>query len=464
MTRTALAAMALAAHSLVTADPEAWRAEGEGPVGYETLAGLMSERGGERREAARRLLAARDPALVAGIVDALFFIPPRDRGEALEVLEGLTGERPGRRHLDWVEVVGRRGDLLPRSGYADWKLRLLERIDPAYRKVFYPGAPSRIRLEEVVWGGVGLDGIPALERPATVAASRAGYLVDEELVFGASLGGERRAYPLRILDWHEMVNDVLGGRAVTLSYCTLCRSGVLFDTAGPVSGAYTFGTSGLLYRSNKLMFDRQSYTLWQNLTGEPVFGRLAASGLRLPMLPLTLTTWRDWRERHPGTSVLALDRESERRWSYRYVPGAADRRRAGVRFPVWSKSDALDERAEVFALHVDGAVRAYPVARVIAEGTINDEVSGQGVLLLGDRASGAVRAYRRGARSFRPGARAGELLDEMERSWLWSEEALVPPAGSGLEPLPRLAGHVAYWFGWYGIYPEAELYPGEGKR
>ena len=266
-----------------------------------------------------------------GLVDAYFFLPRGQRAEALGVLAALTGERPGERYHDWVELVGRRRDLRPQAGVPDFKGELLARIDPRFKTLLYDGAPARIRPEEIVFGGVPVEGIPALDRPAHIPAAAASYLSDSERVFGVSVQGEARAYPLRILDWHEMVNDVLGGEPVTLSYCTLCGSGVLYATRGAAGEAYTFGTSGLLYRSNKLMMDRQTRTLWGNLTGEPVLGRLAAGPARLTLLPVVVTTWKEWRTRHPATTVLALDPEMERRWGYqlpaRRRQAAAGRRR-----------------------------------------------------------------------------------------------------------------------------------------
>lgn len=179
---------------------------------------LMSERRSERKEAARKLLESRDVQLVPALVDALFFTPKLARGEMLDVLRGLAGEDAGKDYYDWVELVGRRTELTGRAGYMEWKLSLLTRIDPTYQKIFYPGAPARIRLEEIVCGGVKLDGIPPLEDPPRVPASEAGFLTDRELVFGVSAGGAHRAYPLRFLSWHEMVNDVIGGEPITLSY------------------------------------------------------------------------------------------------------------------------------------------------------------------------------------------------------------------------------------------------------
>lgn len=208
----------LAAAVLAGALVPAGAAEAAAGESYALVRLLMSERRSERKEAAQKLLESRDVQLVPALVDALFFTPKLVRGEMLDVLRGLAGEDAGKDYYDWVELVGRRTELTGRAGYMDWKLSLLTRIDPTYQKIFYPGAPARIRLEEIVWGGVKLDGIPPLEDPPHVPASDAGFLTDRELVFGVSAGGAHRAYPLRFLSWHEMVNDVIGGEPITLSY------------------------------------------------------------------------------------------------------------------------------------------------------------------------------------------------------------------------------------------------------
>jgi hypothetical protein len=430
--------------------------------GYTLIRTLMDGGPGgkrERNEAAARLTAVKDPSLVPALVDALFFTPAAQRGPLLATLRALTGEDPGDRYHDWVELVGRRSDLRSGPGYLEWKLSLLSRIVPGYQKVFYSGAPSRIALEEIVWGGVPLDGIPSLDDPPRVPAAEAGFLSDREQVFGVSAGGARHAWPLRYLSWHEMVNDTVGGEPVSLAFCTLCNSGLAYSARTPAGSRRTFGTSGLLYRSNKLMVDRQSWTLWSQLTGEPVAGRLANSPIRLELLPLTLTTWGEWRRAHPETTVTKLDASFGARWGYDYRPGAADRRRSGVSFPVWLKSGALPDREEVLGLRLGGRARAYPVRRVIQARLVQDRLGDTDLLLVGDPESGSVRAYRRDGRTFRPGGAPGELRDETGQVWKVTEEGLVP-AAEGASPLPRVPGVTAFWFGWYGFYPRTEVWSG----
>jgi hypothetical protein len=218
-----------------------------------------------------------------------------------------------------------------------------------------------------------------------------------------------------------------------------------------------FGSSGLLYRSNKLMFDRETYTLWHNLTGEAVLGPRAPRGARLATLPVTVTTWRAWRAAHPETTAVVLPPGFGAAWGFDYRPGAADRRRAGVRFPVWQASARLPREREILGVRVEGAAKAYPVDTAVAAGVINDTVGGVDLAVLAEPESGALRVYARGGHSFRRGE-GGALLDERGRAWRETESSLVPPPGAAEPPLPRWPSHLAFWFGWFGFFPETELY------
>lgn len=440
--------------------------------GYLWVKDLLSENRKSRRAAAEQIVASGDRGLAFGIVDSLFFIPAPLRKEAFSALRQLTGADPGDSYWNWVEWAGEAGETVrPTAGYARWKVILLSKIDPGYGEIMYPGAPERIRLEEVVPGGVRIDGIPSLDDPPMVPSGDAGYLKDDEEVFGVLLDGETRAYPLRFLDWHEMANDLIGDRSVALSYCTLCGSGVLYDT-GSAQQRRVFATSGLLYRSNKLMFDRETRTLWSNLYGEPVIGRLAdrPEDHRLNVLPMTRTSWAQWRDRHPETLVVDLTRELKkegRKFGFDYRPGKADEARRGVSFPVWKKSDALPPDEEVYVLRLGSHVRAYPVGVLFDRGVIHDRVGDQPVVLVADDESGAVRAYRSNRRLSTVGdLENGELRSADGGVWRLQEDALVNGKG---ERSDRLAGHMAFWFGWYAFYPQTEVYglspiPSPSKR
>jgi hypothetical protein len=202
----------------------------------------------------------------------------------------------------------------PHPDYASFKADLYSRIDPRFREFFPPRVKATIRLDEIDWGGVTVNGIPPLRSSKTISAADATWLGDGHIVFGITINGQARAYPKRILAWHEMAIDRVGGVDLTIVYCTLCGTVIPYESS--VNGRrLTFGTSGLLYRSNKLMFDEETHSLWSSIEGVPVLGTLVNSGLRLPFRSVVTTTWREWKRDHPTTTVLSLETGYDRDYS-----------------------------------------------------------------------------------------------------------------------------------------------------
>jgi uncharacterized protein DUF3179 len=408
-----------------------------------------------------RVAKIRDRRFIAPLAELIRFRPRVDLETPLLAItgeRGERGERPGRGKSwrDWYVWLGEHEVPLP-PGFATWKGELYaRRFDPQFRRFLDSQRPTRIRVELIQWGGVFVDGIPALVNPRFVAAGEATYLTPEEPVFGVEIGGDARAYPLRILDWHEMANDVVGGVPVALAYCTLCGAGVLYD-ARAGGRTFTFGSSGFLYESNKLMYDRQTDTLWNQLTGEPVNGPLAAStesGLTLKRLPIVVTPWARWKGAHPATRVLDIHTGYDRD----YTPGKAYGKyfaSPDLMFPVWKRSQVLPAKTWIFALLVDGAPKAYPLDRLGRERVVNDTLAGRPLVLLADAEAREVRAYERGAFRFAAGKDPGAPVDQDGRPFRVTEEALLGPGG---ESLPRLPGHLAYWFGWFSFYPRTAVY------
>jgi hypothetical protein len=388
-------------------------------------------------------------------------------------LEAITGEFNGDDWHAWVEWYDG-ADLEPPPGFMRWKGELLGRLDPAFDRFLREGVPTAIRIEEVVWGGVAFDGIPALDEPKFIAASRADYLEPDEPVFGIEIHGDARAYPLRILDWHEMVNDTVGGTPISLAYCTLCGSGIAYNGRVPDGTVYRFGSSGLLMRSNKLMYDRKTHSLWNQFTGRPVVGPLVERNVRLERVPIVVARWKDWKASHPDTRVLDIETGFERDYSQ----GAAY---AGyfatpeLMFPVRRRSELLAPKARVFGVEVNGVAKAYSLDSLVESRVTNDRVAMTNIVLVATRgvitvdgrsartgpatyrAGGEVRAYDRGARQFRSGPDPLILTDSSGGLWRITEGHLVGPGG---ERIPRIAGSLAYWFGWNAFHPETQLHEG----
>lgn len=349
----------------------------------------------------------------------------------------------------------------PHASFRAFFEQVHAQIDPEFSRFVGAGntdpSEMKIRLEEIAWGGVRVDGIPSLDNPRQIEAKKADYLAGNDLVFGVSINGDTRAYPLRIMGWHEMFNETIGGVPVALAYCTLCGSGILFETK--VAGRdkpFVFGSSGFLYRSNKLMFDRQTDSLWNQFTGQPVSGKLVDSGIKLKIRPVTITSWENWLSAHPDTKVLSLETGFERDYGsgvvYQDYFSSPD-----LMFPTMVRDESKVKRKDfVFGIRELETARAWPVDVFKKRRVLNDRFNGRAIVLIGDAATRTVVAYERGEAEFASGKSASSLSDGTAE-WSISEEALTGPDGA---KLARIPGHVAYWFAWDGYLGErSTLYP-----
>jgi Protein of unknown function (DUF3179) len=389
------------------------------------------------------------------------FMPPERFAEFLEEQTGQTFGEDLERWREWVWSL----PYTPHEAYGEFKGRLYAQLDPRFVVFFRADTEPTIRLDEIQWGGVSINGIPPLDHPKHVPAAEASYLDDDNIVFGLFIDGEARAYPKRILAWHELALDRVGSRDLAIVYCTLCGTVIPFDAS--VGGrVLTFGTSGLLYRSNKLMFDHETASLWSSLTGKPVVGPLVGHGLELTALPVVTTTWGEWRARHPDTRVLSIATGYERDYS----EGAAYRAYFGtdeLMFPVALRDGRLPNKAEVLVVRSTRPVGAIVATLAetppfaIATSLLHDqpvfrtEVGGTDVVVI-TSAGGASRVYL--SETYRFAATDGQntVTDAEGRAWTVGETSLDATFDSNLH-LPRIPAHRAFWFGWYAQHPDTVL-------
>ncbi|MEM1298666.1 MAG: DUF3179 domain-containing (seleno)protein, partial [Pseudomonadota bacterium] len=204
----------------------------------------------------------------------------------------------------------------------------------------------------------------------------------------------------------------------------------------------------------KLMFDRQTLSLWNQFTGEPVAGPLAKSGIKLKIRPVAITSWADWRANHPDTKVLSLETGYIRDYGsgvvYRDYFSSPD-----LMFPTLVDQSVLKQKDYVYGIRVAGGAKAWPVEAFEGGKVINDRVGFSNVVLVGDAATRTVRAYDRGDLEF---SGEGKVVSGPGGIWKVTEDALEGPEG---QRMPRLPGHIAYWFAWDGyLGAESELYGG----
>lgn len=207
-------------------------------------------------------------------------------------------------------------------------------------------ARHAVELDEIFSGGVGKDQIPSIDDPVFAPVDAIDNLAPEEPVISLVIAGEAKAYPLRIMIWHEIVNDSLGGIAVAVTYCPLCNSAIVFDRR--LDGLLLdFGTTGKLRHSDLVMYDRQTESWWQQFLGEAIVGEL--TGRRLKILPARLESWARFQSRFPAGEVL--------------IPNAAGSRRYGSNPYV-----GYDSASEPFLYRGSYPENIAPMARVVAVG------------------------------------------------------------------------------------------------
>lgn len=275
---------------------------------------------------------------------------------------------------------------------------------------------------KIVSGGPLKDGIPALLAPKFIPVAQATFLSDDDRILAIAQGGEAKAYPIKILNWHEIVNDSLSGRPVLITYCPLCGTGMAFDPV--IDGKkLTFGVSGLLYQSDVLMYDHQTESLWSQIKQEAVTGDMM--GHRLTLLPLRHTTWGIWKREHPNDLVLSTDTGYVR--DYSRDPYASYAQSSLLMFPVEKLDGRLDPKSWVIGLEINGQTKAYPFSELekLSE-PLTDAIDSEQVTIHYDHASRTATITDRGGRE-----------------------------------MPSI---VAYWFAWAAFHPKTALYQVPQRR
>jgi hypothetical protein len=319
------------------------------------------------------------------------------------------------------------------------------------------GEPKHIvPLDKIVSGGPPPDGIPSIDNPKFVSAAEADKLLqDGELVVGLNINGDIRAYPLQILVWHEIVNDNVGGSPVAVTYCPLCFTNQVFNRT--VDGkTVEFGTSGKLYNSNLVMYDRTSQTLWSQALGQGIVGKYA--GLKLDRIPFDVAFWKEWKQLYPDTKVLSRDTGSTR--PYGADPYGDYYTNGDLFFPVSNEDDRFGLKEIIVGLENSGQFKAYKLQDIEDTKVINDVINGKSIVLFSLHPA-MVRAFDTtldGQKlDFQYDKNSSKITDKQSGS----EWNLEGTATSGLmkgKHLTRLPFDEGFWFEWVAFHPETGVY------
>ena len=378
-----------------------------------------------------------DPRLAWILSDLLRFFYVGDIHDgAVSAFQRLTGvnlnDDPVSSRSRWQSVTDHliAWDLPAFDRYDDYKGRLFTLVEPGWQP-FFDDADATIDWRLLSWGGVLIDDrslgdpnvcpngcIPALDDPAVTDAAGGSWYSDDGIVFSVVINGEARAYPRHIMEIHEMVNDTLGGRRIGMPYCTLCGSAQAYFTDDVPAGVETpiLRTSGLLARSNKVMYDLVTKSVFDTFTGEALSGPLRERGVVLNQATVVTTTWGEWKAAHPDTTIIAEDGGIGRRYPLDPLRGRDD---DGPIFPIGDMDGTLGVHDQVFGVVLDdGTPVAFPVAAAATALQAGGPVELAGVTLRLD--GGGVRA--------------------------------VDSAGNEIE------GHQAFWFAWSQFMPDTLLW------
>jgi hypothetical protein len=268
--------------------------------------------------------------------------------------------------------------------------------------------------DQIKRGGPPRDGIPSIDKPRFIAVDAVDFLKADDRVLGLVINNEARAYPIAILNWHEIVNDEFDGQAVVISYCPLCGTGMAFEPELPVK---EFGVSGLLYNSDVLLYDRETESLWSQIMSKAISGPL--KGTSLNALPLTHTSWLDWKDQHPDSLVLSTNTGYTR--DYSKSPYGGYEKSNKIFFPVSASDQRFHNKEWVLGVNIGEIYKAYPFSELEkTTSPVKDKISGELIEVIFDRENSSARA-----------------LDEQGRE------------------IPTV---MAYWFAWYAFHPDTKVF------
>jgi hypothetical protein len=325
--------------------------------------------------------------------------------------------------------------------------------------------------DDLLAGGPPPDGIPAIDEPTFLAPGRVDFLEETEPVMALEIGDDARAYPLQIMTWHEIVNDTVAGVPVAVTYCPLCNTAIAYDRRLG-DWVLDFGTSGMLYNSALVMYDRQTESLWSHFTAQAIVGHLA--GQELDQYPVAIVSWGDWRDAHPDGLVLSRETGYERDYGRNPYPGYDD-----IDSPAFLFEGEVDGRLaakeRVVGIERDGDAVAVRTSELTDAGVLEVDVGGDRLVvwLEPGTASALDTGSVAGGRDvgttavFVPEASGRELTfartdngfvdDQTASRWNVLGQAVDGPlAGAALEPVVHVD---TFWFAWGAFLSDTEIVP-----
>lgn len=315
------------------------------------------------------------------------------------------------------------------------------------------GTKYTVHPDELVQGCPSMDCIPSIDNPKYIGLEEAdNWLKPEDRVIGVSISNQSRAYPLRILNKHEIVNTEVGGEPVVVTYCPLCRSGVTFsrELNGDV---LEFGVSGKLKDANLVMYDRGTETYWSQIGGNAIVGERVPQELELKFS--SVTEWGEWKTGHPETEVLSRNTGIYPLSSYDSNPYAGYENNERVGFGVGNVDERLPSKKLVYGINAGGESKAYKEEDISEEDLIRDQLGGETVLVFKRPDDGTINALvvEENKRNLNFTLNQNGLRDSNRELWNFEGKQI-----NGDSSMDKLNPKGFFWFAWAKFNPETQIY------
>ena len=277
---------------------------------------------------------------------------------------------------------------------------------------------SLIPIKDILHGGPPRDGIPSIDQPVFQKADNYSFFSNNAQVLGVYHNGVAKAYPINILDWHEVVNDHFNGKPVSVTYCPLCGSGIAFNADVDQGRNKEFGVSGLLYNSDVLLYDRSTSSLWSQILGQAISGPM--KGKHLEIINTQRLSLGAWKQQHPQTLILTT--ETGHRRNYHTTPYGNYDQENRTYFPITHSDDRFHKKEWVIGVEVKDAFKAYSIKKLsnLPQRSLVDEVGGETITI----------------------------------SWDQKAQHVMVKDSQGNE----IVGLQMFWFAWAAFHPETEVY------
>ena len=346
------------------------------------------------------------------------------------------------------------GEFVPQSVINSGESQDTKSLD--FKMMETNGVKHLIPLDKIKGGGPPKDGIPSIDNPKFANVSESQFMSDSDTVIGLEINGETKAYPIFILVWHEIVNDTIGDTPVSVTYCPLCYTNQVFERI--VNGEKVeFGTSGKLYNSNLLMYDRLTESYWSQALGLAVKGEL--TGYQLNLIPFDVITWGDWKTLHPDTLVLSTETGYIR--SYATDPYGSYYTEPRIMFPVEHKDDRMSPKEIIIGFNENETYKANKQNDIETKVIINDTIGETPILLVSlfsENSRAFVRIVDDKILDFVHSD--GKIFDTQSNSE-WNYDGLAISGEYEGSQLNRMSIEPGFWFAWVAFHPDTLVFGDE---